>query len=57
MENNQSSIYEARLFVCFVCTYGIHQTQMVQITFLVSLESSQGVGVHGPGLMAFVLVV
>ncbi len=38
----KSSIYEGRLFVlfCFVCTDEIHQTGMLQITFLVSLESS-----------------
>jgi hypothetical protein len=57
MENNQSFFYEARLFVCFVCTYGIHRTEMLQIAFLVSLESSQGGGVHGPSLMAFGLAV
>jgi len=31
---------------CFACTYEIHQTRMLQITFLVSLESSRGGGVH-----------
>ncbi len=36
-------IYEARLFVCFVLfySYETHQTEMLQIKFLVSLESSQ----------------
>ncbi len=32
---------------CFVCTYEIHQTGMLQIAFLVALESSQRGGVHG----------
>jgi hypothetical protein len=40
----------------FVCTYEIHQTGMLQITFLVSLESSQREGVHGIGSMVFGLV-
>jgi hypothetical protein len=33
------SIYEASLFVCFVCTAEIHPTGMLQIVFLVSLEA------------------
>jgi len=44
------SIYEGRLFVCFncfVCTNDVHQTQMLQIMFLVSLESSRGGGCMG----------
>jgi len=32
---------------CFVCTNEIHWTRMLQIVFLVSLESSQRGGVHG----------
>ncbi len=32
---------------CFVCTYETHQTRMLQIMFLVSLESSQGGGCMG----------
>ncbi len=45
------SIYEGKA-VCFVlyCNYEIHQTGMLQIIFLVSLESSGG-GVHGLGSM------
>jgi hypothetical protein len=35
------------VFVCFVCTYEIHQTGIFHITFLVSLERSRGEGVHG----------
>jgi hypothetical protein len=31
---------------CFVCTYEIHRTGILQITFLVFLESSCGEGVH-----------
>jgi hypothetical protein len=42
---------------CFVCTYKIHRTGMLQIAFLVSLESSQWGGVHGLGSMTFGLVV
>jgi hypothetical protein len=34
------------LLFCFVCTYEIHQTGMLEIAFLVSLESSPGGGVH-----------
>jgi hypothetical protein len=52
-----TSIYEARLFVCFVCTDEIHQTGMLQITFLVSWESSRGEGVHRLGFMVFGLAV
>jgi len=48
---------EGSLFVYFVCTYEIHRTGMLQIAFLVSLESSSCEGVHGLGLMAFGLVV
>jgi hypothetical protein len=44
------------LFVLF-CTYEIHQTGMLQIKFLVSLESSPGGGVHGLGSMVFGLAV
>ncbi len=49
------AIYEDSLF-CFY-TYEIHQTGMLQIVFLVSLESSQQGGVHGLGCMTFGLVV
>jgi hypothetical protein len=50
-------IYLWRKVVCFVCTNEIHQTGMLQIAFLISLESSQGGGVHGLGFMAFGLAV
>jgi hypothetical protein len=41
-------IYEGRLFVCFffVSSYEIHQTKVLGVTFLVSLESFQGGEVH-----------
>jgi hypothetical protein len=35
------------------CSYEIHETRMLQIVFLVSLESSQQGGVHGLGSMTF----
>jgi hypothetical protein len=47
---------EGSLFV-FFCTNEIHQNKMLQITFLVFLESFQGEGVHWFGFMAFGLVV
>jgi hypothetical protein len=47
---------EDSLFVLF-CTYEIHQTWMLQITFLVSLESFQQERVHQLGSMAFELAV
>ncbi len=47
------SMKEGSLF----CTYEIHRTGMLQIVFLVSLESSQRGGVHGLGFMTFGLVV
>jgi hypothetical protein len=53
------SMKEGSLF-CFVlfCSYEIHQTGMLQIVFLVSLESSgRGGGVHGLGTMTFGLAV
>jgi hypothetical protein len=40
-----------------VCTNEIHQTRMLQIVFLVSLESSQAGGVHLLGFRAFGLAV
>jgi hypothetical protein len=44
-----------KCIVCFVlfCSYEIHKTKMLQIMFLVSLESSQSGGVHGLGSMTF----
>jgi hypothetical protein len=44
---------EGRLFILFyfACTYKIHQSRMLQIVFLVSLESSEGGGVHWLGFM------
>jgi hypothetical protein len=47
---------QGSLFVLF-CTYEIHRTGMLQIGFLVSLESSLGGGVHGLDSMTFGLVV
>jgi hypothetical protein len=47
---------EGSLYVLF-CSYEIHQTRMFQIKFLVSLESSQGGGVHQLGFMASGLAV
>ncbi len=49
-------IYEWRKVVCFVlfCSYEIHQTGMLQIVFLVSLESCRWGGVvQGLGSMMF----
>jgi hypothetical protein len=46
---------EGSLF-CFF-GYEIHQTGMLQIVFLVSLESSRQGRVHGLGSMAFGLAV
>jgi hypothetical protein len=46
------SMKEGSLFVLF-CTYEIHWTRMLQIAFLVSLESSQQGGVHQLGFMSF----
>ncbi len=42
---------------CLVCNYEIHQTGMLQIVILVSLESSQPGGVHQLGSMTFGLAV
>jgi hypothetical protein len=47
---------EDSLFDLF-CTYEIYQTRMLQITFLVSLESSQREGVQWLGSMVFELAV
>ncbi len=62
MNSNLSAILSMKqgsLFVlfCFVCTYEIHQTGMLQIVFLVSLESSWWGGVHQLGSMTFGLAV
>jgi hypothetical protein len=43
---------QGSLFVLFYSDE-IHQTRMLQIEFLVSLESSRGGGLHGLGFMAF----
>jgi hypothetical protein len=52
------SMKEGSLF-CFVsfCNYEIYRTRMLQIMFLMSLESSGRGGVHGLGSMAFGLAV
>ncbi len=57
-KQKQTTIYEGRCFVllCF-CTYEIHRAGMLQIVFLVSLESSWGEGVHQLGFMTFGLAV
>ncbi len=47
------SVKEGSLF----CSCQIHRTGMLQIVFLVSLESSGRGGLHGLGSMAFGLVV
>jgi len=44
------SMKEGSLFVLF-CPHEIHRTGMLQIAFLVSLESSGGGGVHLLGFM------
>ncbi len=49
------SMKEGSLFV--FCTYEIQRTGMLQIVFLVCLESSQGGGVHRLGFMALGLAV
>jgi hypothetical protein len=48
---------EGSLFVCSVCTYEIHRIGMLEIAFLVSLESSGGGGWIGFGFMAFGLAM
>ncbi len=50
------SMKEGSLFNLF-CSYKIHQTGMLQIVFLVSLESSQQEGVHGLSSMTFELAM
>jgi hypothetical protein len=50
------SMKQGSLFVLF-CTDEIHRTGMPQIAFLVSLESSEGEGVHWLGSMVFGLAV
>ncbi len=52
----QQYIEGSTLFVLF-CTYEIYRTRMLQIVFLVSLESSQGGGVHRLGSMMFAKVL
>jgi hypothetical protein len=47
---------EGSLFVLY-CPDEIHRTRMLQIVFLVSLESSQQGRVHGLGSMTFGLAV
>ncbi len=50
------AVYLWRKVVLF-CSYEIHQTGMLQIVFLVSLESYRQEGMHALGFMTFVLVV
>jgi hypothetical protein len=56
---NFLKFYLWRKVVCFVlfCEYEIHQTGMLQIVFLVSLESSRWGRVDGLGSMTFGLAV
>ncbi len=58
-QGHKYPIYLWRKVVCFVlfCSYEIHWTRMLQIMFLVSLESSPRGGVHGLGSMTFGLAV
>jgi hypothetical protein len=60
MDNGKFWLYmkEGSLF-CFVlfCSYEMHQIKMLQIVFLVFLESSPRGRVHGFGSMAFGLVM
>jgi hypothetical protein len=49
------SMKEGSLFLS--CSYEIHRTRMLQIMFLVSLESSGQGGMHGLGSMTFGLAV
>jgi hypothetical protein len=52
--NKHLSMKEGSLF----CSYEMHRTRMLQILFLVSLESSRRGGVHGLGsMMMFGLAV
>jgi hypothetical protein len=51
--SNHLSMKEGSLF----CSSEIHRTGMLQIVFLVSLESSRQGGVHGLGSMTFGLAV
>ncbi len=51
------SLKEGSLFCFFFCSYEIHWPGMLQIVFLVSLESSWQGGVHGLGSMTFGLAV
>ncbi len=52
------AIYPWRKVFCFVlfCNYEIHSTRMLQVVFLVSLESSRQ-GMHGLGSITFGLGV
>jgi hypothetical protein len=50
------SMKQGGLFVLF-CTNEIHQTAMLQIVILISLESSQGEWVHWLGFTAFELAM
>jgi hypothetical protein len=44
---NMFLMSSSQAIFCFVCTYGIHWTGMLQIMFLVSLESSWWAGCIG----------
>ncbi len=49
-------MYNTPCFILFY-SYEIHRTRMLQIVFLVSLESSQQGRVHGLGSIRFGLAV
>jgi hypothetical protein len=54
---DRTSVFLMPSLFCFVCTYEIHQTRLLHIAFFISLESSQGGGVHQLGSMTFGLAV
>ncbi len=56
-EDTQLSYHPSMKEGSLFCRYDIHQTGMLQIVFLVSLESSRRGGVHGLGSMPSGLVV
>ncbi len=58
LHTNNLSMKEGSLF-CFdlFCNYEIHRTQMLQIMFLMSLESSRQGEMHGLGFIMFGLAM
>jgi hypothetical protein len=55
LESRYFEIYLWKKVICF--SYEIHQIEMLQIVFSVSLESSWQEGVHGLGSMTFGLAM